>query len=100
MLNRTREATPWKAHGNVIRRKGFSPKMKTIKIIVEKHPDGYVAYPVGLKGVIVAEGDTYEEALADVKSAIDFHIETFGKEVFDSEEMASEVFIAETGIAI
>ena len=74
--------------------------MKTIKIIVEKHPDGYVAYPVGLKGVIVAEGDTYEEALADVKSAIDFHIETFGKEVFDSEEMASEVFIAETGIAI
>ncbi|MFA7563005.1 MAG: hypothetical protein WCY70_06155 [Methanoculleus sp.] len=24
--------------------------MKILKIIVEKHPDGYVAYPLGLKG--------------------------------------------------
>jgi predicted RNase H-like HicB family nuclease len=54
--------------------------VKQVKIIVEKHPDGYVAYPLGLKGVVVGEGDTYEEALADVKSAIQFHIETFGKE--------------------
>ena len=54
--------------------------MKLIKIIVEKHPEGYVAYPLELKGVVVGEGDTYEEALADVKSAIKFHIETFGKE--------------------
>jgi len=52
--------------------------MRQFKIIVEKHPDGYVAYPLGLKGVVVGEGDTYEEALADVKSAIQFHIETFG----------------------
>lgn len=55
--------------------------MSPIKIIVEKHPDGYVAYPVGMKGVVVGQGDTYAEALADVKSAIDFHIETFGREV-------------------
>jgi predicted RNase H-like HicB family nuclease len=55
--------------------------MKRIKIIVEKHPDGYVAYPLGLKGVVVGEGDSYESALADVQSAIRFHIETFGKEV-------------------
>jgi hypothetical protein len=27
--------------------------MRPIKIIVEKHPDGYVAYPLGLKGIIV-----------------------------------------------
>ena len=52
--------------------------MHPIKIIVEKHVDGYVAYPLGLKGVVVGEGDTYEEALADVKSAIRFHLETFG----------------------
>jgi len=51
--------------------------MRQVKIIIEKHPDGYVAYPLGLKGVVVGEGDTYEEALADVKSAIKFHIETF-----------------------
>jgi predicted RNase H-like HicB family nuclease len=55
--------------------------MRTFKVIVEKHPDGYVAYPVGLKGAVVGEGDTYEEALADVQSAIRFHIETFGEDV-------------------
>ncbi len=53
--------------------------VKQLKIIVEKHPDGYVAYPLGLKGVVVGQGDSYEEALADVKSAIEFHIETFGQ---------------------
>jgi len=55
---------------------------RQIKVLVEKHPDGYVAYPLGLKGVIVGEGETYEEALADVKSAIRFHIETFGSRWF------------------
>ena len=54
---------------------------RQVKIIVEKHVDGYVAYPLGLEGVVVGEGDSYEEALADVKSAIQFHIETFGDEV-------------------
>jgi predicted RNase H-like HicB family nuclease len=52
--------------------------MKRFKIVVEKHPDTYVAYPLGLKGVVVGQGDTYEAALADVRSAIQFHIETFG----------------------
>ena len=33
---------------------------KQFKIIVEKHSDGYLAYPLGLKGVVVSEGDTYE----------------------------------------
>ena len=57
--------------------------MQQLKIIVEKHPDGYVAYPLGLRGVVVGQGETYEEALQDVKSAIRFHIDTFGKEVFE-----------------
>ncbi len=52
--------------------------MRPIKIIIEKHPNGYVACPLGLKGVVVGEGNTYEQALADVKSAIKFHIETLG----------------------
>ena len=56
--------------------------MNDFKIIIEKHKAGFVAYPLGLKGVIVGEGDSYEDALADVKSAISFHIETFGEEVF------------------
>jgi hypothetical protein len=29
--------------------------VQQIKIIVEKHSDGYIAYPLGLKGVVVAE---------------------------------------------
>ena len=62
--------------------------MRQIKIIVEKHPEGYVAYPLGLKGVVVGEGDIYEEALADIKSAIKFHIETFGEETLELEEFA------------
>jgi len=44
--------------------------MKTLKIVVEKHPDGYVAYPLGLKGVVVGEGDTYDQALADEAQAV------------------------------
>jgi len=43
--------------------------MKQFKIIVEKHPDSYVAYPLGIKGVVVGQGDTYEEALSDIESA-------------------------------
>jgi predicted RNase H-like HicB family nuclease len=74
--------------------------MKQIKIVVEKHPDGYVAYPLGLKGVVVGEGDTYEEAISDVKSAILFHIKTFGKEVLEIEPDILEAFVAETGVEI
>ena len=55
--------------------------MRQFKVIVEKHPEGYVAYPLGLQGIVVGEGNTYEEALADVQSAIGFHIETFGQDV-------------------
>lgn len=73
--------------------------MKSLKILIEKHPDGYVAYPLGLKGVVVGEGDSYEEALADVKSAILFHVETFGAEVLENESPVLEAFVAETGVA-
>jgi predicted RNase H-like HicB family nuclease len=74
--------------------------MQTIKIIVEKHADGYVAYPLGLKGIVVGEGDTYEEALADVRSAIQFHIETFGPQIFETDSPVLEAFVAEAGVAL
>jgi predicted RNase H-like HicB family nuclease len=74
--------------------------VKQFKVIVEKHPDGYVAYPLGLKGVVVGEGDTYEEALTDAKSAIQFHIETFGLEVIEVEPPILEAFVAEAGVAV
>ena len=74
--------------------------MQTVKVIVEKHPDGYVAYPLGMKGVVVGQGDSYEEALADVRSAIRFHVETFGSEVLQSDPPVLEAFVAEAGIAV
>jgi len=61
--------------------------MNQIKIIVEQYPDGYIAYPAGMQGVVVGQGDTYQEALDDVKSAIIFHLETFGKKVFQDYDL-------------
>ena len=54
--------------------------MKSIKIIVEKHSDGYIAYPLGIQGVVVGEGDTYEDALNDVQSAIAFMLKPLGNQ--------------------
>ena len=45
----------------------------------------------------MGEGDTYEEALADVRSAIQFHIETFGDEDLTSDGIV-ETFVAEATI--
>jgi predicted RNase H-like HicB family nuclease len=72
--------------------------MRRIKLIIEKHKDGYIGYPLGLKGVVVGQGDSYEEALQDVRSAIRFHVESFGKEVLGPEELV-EAFVAETEVA-
>jgi predicted RNase H-like HicB family nuclease len=74
--------------------------MRQFKIVVEKHPDTYVAYPLGLKGVVVGEGETYEDALADVKSAIRFHVETFGAEAVEIDPPILEAFIAEAGVSV
>ncbi len=73
--------------------------MHQVKVVVEKHADGYVAYPLGVTGVVVGEGDTYDEALNDMKSALRFHVETFGPEVLNSDQPVLEAFIAETGVA-
>jgi len=75
--------------------------MTQVKVIVEKHADGYVAYPLGLKGVCIAEGDTYEHALREVHSAIRFHLETFGKEALaEDDSPVIEAFVAETVLAV
>jgi predicted RNase H-like HicB family nuclease len=66
-----------------------------MKIIIEKHPDGYVAYPIGIQGVIVGEGNTFDEALHDVQSAIRFHVETFGRESLETESPALDAYVAE-----
>lgn len=72
--------------------------MRTFKVIIEKHSDGFIAYPVGLKGIVVAEGDSYEEVLAEVQSAIRFHMETFGPEVVEAGEELLEASFAEVQV--
>lgn len=72
--------------------------MNPIKVIVEKHDEGYVAYPLGMKGVVVGEGDSREKALTDVKSAIRFHIETFSPEALGPDFPVIETIATEEGI--
>jgi len=78
---------------------------RKIKIIVERHEAGYVAYPLGLRdGVtIVGEGDSYDEALADVTSAIRFTLENADaadEPIFSDEAPVLEAFIAEAEVAV
>ena len=74
--------------------------MRSIKIVVEKHPDGYVAYPLGVKGVVLGEGDTYEDAVADVKSAIQFHVESFAEDVLEEQPDVLEAFVGEAVVEV
>ena len=69
--------------------------MSALKIVIERHPDTYVAYPLGIKGVVVGQGDTYEAAVADLKSALQFHLETFGADCLQVDPPILEAFIAE-----
>ena len=52
----------------------------SIKFVVERNSQGYIAYPLGVQGIVAGQGTTYQEALDDAKSALKFHIETFGEE--------------------
>jgi len=72
--------------------------MVNIKIVVEKHSDGYIAYPLGIEGVVVGQGDSYEEAVADLKSAIRFHVESFGPDVLKQDEPVLEAFVGEATV--
>jgi predicted RNase H-like HicB family nuclease len=46
----------------------------TLPIVIEKDADGYVAYCPELQGCYV-QGETYEEALANIKDAIALHLQ-------------------------
>jgi hypothetical protein len=54
--------------------------MSKLKIVVERHADCFVAFPLGVDGAIVGEGSTFDEALTDVLSAIEVYVEEFGVE--------------------
>jgi predicted RNase H-like HicB family nuclease len=72
--------------------------MTQIKFIIEQHPDGFVAYPLGMQGSVVGEGDTYDEALADARSAAKFHMETFGANAFPADSNLLDAFLVEVGV--
>jgi len=73
---------------------------RRFKIVVQRSEEGYVAHPLGLKGVVVSDGDTFEEALDNVRSAIAFHIETFGDEVLEEVAEPGDIYIAEAEVAL
>ena len=67
----------------------------SIKFVVERHPTCYIAYPLGIQGIVVGQSNTYQDALEDAKSALRFHIETFGEEVLENESSIIEASIRE-----
>jgi predicted RNase H-like HicB family nuclease len=73
---------------------------RRFRVIVERTEDGYVAYPIGLQGVVVSDGDTFEEALSSLKSAIAFHIQTFGEEALGDYVSLEDTFITEAEVAV
>jgi predicted RNase H-like HicB family nuclease len=44
---------------------------------------------------VVGQGDSFDDALRDVKSAVKFHIESFGNEAFETDSPVLEAFVAE-----
>lgn len=73
--------------------------MIAVRYVIERHPEGYVAYPLGVEGAVLGEGDTAEEALADCRSALAFHVETFGPEVLQGAEPILEAILVEADAA-
>lgn len=73
--------------------------MAHLRFVIEQHPEGFVAYPLGIEGVVLGEGDTAEEALADCRSALAFHIETFGPEVIQEVGPILDAYLVEAEAA-
>jgi hypothetical protein len=71
-----------------------------MKIIIEKHSDGYCGYLIGFSnGAIVGQGYTYLEALQSTEDSIQAFIEYYGKEKFmqhfQEDNLIQDAFIAE-----
>ena len=74
--------------------------MTQCKVVVERHEDGYVAYPLGLNGVVVGQGETSQAELADVKSAKRFHIGSFGQELLDVQSPVLEAYVTDADVQV
>ena len=74
--------------------------MRRAHFIVEQHPDGFIAYPLGVRGVVIGQGDTRADALEDARSALEFHIETFGADVLEPQADVLDAFVEEAEVAL
>jgi predicted RNase H-like HicB family nuclease len=68
----------------------------TLPIVVEADEDGYFVSCPALQGCY-SQGDTYEEALANIKDAIRLHIED---RIADGEELPKAVTVSLSTIEI
>lgn len=62
--------------------------------------DGYIAYPLGINGGVVGQGDTYDEALADATAAIQTHLEIFGRDALDDEFPILDAYMVEMEVRL
>ena len=68
----------------------------TLPIIVESDQDGYVVTCPGLQGCY-SQGETYEEAVANIKDAIRLHVED---RLADGEEIPQPTSVSFSTIEI
>lgn len=52
-----------------------------IVFVVERGETHWIAYPLGIEGGVGGQGSTKEEAIENAIEALQFHVQTFGKEV-------------------
>jgi len=83
-----------------LRRNWRTSVRREFLIVVERHPDGYIAYPLGITGVVLGQGDTFDEAMADVRSAIKSHLDTFGEAVIEEDSLILEAYVAPAAIEV
>lgn len=74
-----------------------------MKIIIEKHSDGYCGYPLGFtNGAIIGQGNTYSEALQSTQDSIKAFIEYFGFDEFNQhfvmDNTVENAYIAEAEV--
>ncbi len=68
----------------------------TLPIIVESDPDGYFVTCPALQGCY-SQGETYEEAIANIKDAIRLHVED---RLADGEEIPQQVSVSLSTVEI
>ena len=72
----------------------------SIKVVVEKQANEYVAYPLGAVDGIAGHGSTHEEALADLRFAIESNVQEYGGEVLAGAREVLEAFVDEMEIEL